>query len=134
MNSHPNTHTKHLRNDILLFAILFLIGASAFIYQKHKFDNAPVSNIAMAIIKADGKTLDPIDLSKDGYYAFKTEAGFNHVIVENGTIQVVKSDCPDRICVNHAPISKKGEVIICLPHKLEITIIESEESIDAVAE
>lgn len=132
MNSHQSTHTKHLRNDILLLVLLILVGVSAYFFKEQSIRKAAFSSVAL--INVNGETLYRIDLNKDDTFSLDTEFGYNMVTVKDGKIMVSKADCPDQICVNHAPISKKGEVIICLPHKLEITIIESEESIDAVAE
>lgn len=47
--------------------------------------------------------------------------GYNKLIIKNGTAYVEKADCKDKICVKHKKISKRGETIICLPHK---TVIE----------
>ena len=35
-----------------------------------------------------------------------------------------KQNCPDKICVNHAAISKKGETIVCLPHKVVVEVVD----------
>ncbi len=46
----------------------------------------------------------------------------NHLRVENETITCDNADCPDKICVQTGAISKPGEIIACLPHKLIIEI------------
>ncbi len=51
-----------------------------------------------------------------------TEYGTNTVQIEHGKISVTEADCPDHICVNSPAISKPGEIIACLPHKLLIEI------------
>ena len=43
---------------------------------------------------------------------------------EYGTYSLDKTDCPDKICVNHAAISKKGETIVCLPHKVVVEVVD----------
>ena len=35
---------------------------------------------------------------------------------------MISADCHNHDCVNHRPISKDGENIICLPHKIVIQI------------
>ena len=42
----------------------------------------------------------------------------NTVEIKNGKVRVSSADCKNQICVNHKPISKKGESIICLPNKV----------------
>lgn len=41
----------------------------------------------------------------------------NTVEIKDGAVTVIKADCKNQICVNHAAITKKGESIICLPNK-----------------
>jgi hypothetical protein len=52
---------------------------------------------------------------------------YNVFVCKDGRIQMLQSSCPDKICVHHAEISKTGESIICLPHKLVIEISNAEE-------
>ena len=42
----------------------------------------------------------------------------NTVEIKNGKVRVSSADCKNQICVNHKPISKRGESIICLPNKV----------------
>jgi len=35
---------------------------------------------------------------------------------------VTDADCPDRLCVKQRAISKQGETIVCLPHRLIVKI------------
>ena len=37
------------------------------------------------------------------------------------------ADCPDKICINMGTIRKKGQTIICLPHKLVVEITDGKE-------
>lgn len=46
----------------------------------------------------------------------------NTVVVKDRKVFVEKADCREQVCVNHRPISKKGETILCLPHKVSITV------------
>ncbi len=46
----------------------------------------------------------------------------NTLVINGRTADMVYADCKDRVCVNHTPISKIGETIICLPNKVVVTI------------
>ena len=46
----------------------------------------------------------------------------NTVEIRNGSVRVISADCKNQICVNHKPISKKGESIVCLPNEVIIEI------------
>ena len=52
------------------------------------------------------------------------------IVYENGEVRIEDSDCPDLTCIRTGSISKPGEVIVCVPAELVITIPygESEES------
>ena len=45
----------------------------------------------------------------------------NRLVIENGVAYISFASCPDGICVNHRPISKSGESIICLPNKVVVS-------------
>lgn len=51
-----------------------------------------------------------------------TAAEYNIFLYQDREIRMLKSSCPDKICVHHRAISETGENIICLPHKLVIGI------------
>ena len=76
----------------------------------------------VAEIRVDNEVVQTLDLNRN---AKVTVQGKNNitlvVIVDNGSVYVESSECPDKICVNKGRISKEYETIVCLPAK---TIIE----------
>ena len=50
------------------------------------------------------------------------------------SIAIIDSDCPDKICIKSGFISKPGELLVCLPHKLmiEIKSNDNEKNIDVI--
>ena len=54
-------------------------------------------------------------------------------MVKDGKVSVTEADCPDKVCVNTGEISKSGDTIVCLPHKLVVEIEGSTSETDAVA-
>ena len=54
----------------------------------------------------------------------ETKYGTNVVSVKDKAVFVSNADCPDKICVKHREISRVGETIVCLPHKLVVEISE----------
>lgn len=51
---------------------------------------------------------------------------YNLISVTGGTVIMESADCRDQICVRHKPVSSKGESVICLPHRLVVEIVGSE--------
>ncbi len=84
-------------------------------------NSKPGGNVTVSI---DGEVVETLPLDKDTEYAVNTDMGMNIIVIKDGVVSVSNADCPDKICVEHAPIDSEGETIICLPHKLVIEIVE----------
>jgi hypothetical protein len=59
--------------------------------------------------------------------------GNNKIVINNGMVFISEADCPDKYCVKHKPISKSGESIICLPHKLVVEITGENDVVDDIS-
>ena len=55
------------------------------------------------------------------------EDGKNTIRLKNGEVDVISSNCSNQVCVNHDPISRAGEQIVCLPHGLVVEIVQDED-------
>lgn len=105
--------------DIILVGIILLIALFIsviflfFINKEGKY----------VCIKVDGVIVEQLDLSKNqtikinGY-----NGGENIVQINNGYVFMQESDCPDKLCVKMGGISRTGESIVCLPHRVVIEI------------
>ena len=51
----------------------------------------------------------------------------NTIRIKNGEVDVISSNCSNQVCVNHDPISRAGEQIVCLPHGLVVEIVQDED-------
>ncbi len=72
---------------------------------------------------ADDRTISVTD--ERGYY--------NLLLINNATVKMSDAECPDKLCIKQGAISKNGESIICLPHKVVVQISSEEESdLDAI--
>lgn len=84
----------------------------------------------LAEIRVSGEIVKTVPLSENGEFQIQ---GKNDIIldivVEDGSIYVKHSDCPDKICEQRGKISKTGENIVCLPAEtvIEVTIGEKNE-------
>ena len=52
------------------------------------------------------------------------DGGSNTLHIENGTVWISDASCPDKTCEHQGKISKEGEMIVCLPNRLSISITE----------
>ncbi len=116
-------NTVMRKNDVILIVALLLIAIISFIFTRVVISNKGDYVVA----KENGKEILRVDLSKDGEYKIFSSNGYNELLVKDGKVMVTDSNCKNKICVQHRPIDKTTESIICLPHKL---IIEIEKSAD----
>ena len=84
------------------------------------------SGNAIAEISFSGTLSRQVDLSKDT----KFEINSIEFEVKNGAIRVVKSPCHDKICIRTGFISSPTQVIVCLPKKLVVKIVNGNSDVD----
>lgn len=87
-------------------------------------------------IEIDGKITETLPLDEDTEKEIATEnGGTNTLVIKDGKAKMAEANCPDGICKNHMAISRNGESIICLPHKVVVSVVDknSNDEIDAVA-
>lgn len=80
----------------------------------------------VAVVTVDGDEVGRYSLSENVETEIVTENGKNVLCIKDGQADVTFADCPDGICSAHRPIDKSGETIVCLPHKLVISIVGGE--------
>lgn len=86
-----------------------------------------------ASVTVDGETVLEVSLLREGKYPLEGYGGFSlTVVVEKEQVRVEESTCPDLICQNHAPISRAGEQIVCLPARIVVSVTGEEAEADAV--
>ena len=120
---------KTLKNDIILICALLLLALAA--WGVLRLTRARGGE---AIVTVDGELAAPVPLSVDATLPFGTGRGFLNVVeVSQGRVRVSEADCPDRLCVRQGWISYDGESIVCLPHKLVVTVRSTKGDLDAVA-
>ena len=121
---------KRVRNDCILILIVVLLAGGFWFVQ---YINSMQAEAVLRIYQ-NGELRGEYDLSQPKTLPVKEEDyGYNLVMIEDGTVRITDADCPDQLCMKQRSISKNGESIICLPHKLIIQITGSgEKQMDAV--
>lgn len=115
--------------DIILAVMLIAAGIalSAFL----SFGREEGSEVR---IVTDGKVYGTYPLDKDQTHKITRGTGVNIIRIKDGTAFVSSANCKGQDCVHESPISKTGETIVCLPHKVVVEITGEGEGFDAVAE
>lgn len=114
------------RGDIIIIVLIIVLATGlswATSFSKNKEFNK------IQIIQ-DGRILEEYAADKNFSKIVNiTEGEFqNSIEIKNGEVKMIHANCPDKLCVKTNPISKNGEMIVCLPHRLYVKIISMEEN------
>ncbi|MDE7229922.1 MAG: NusG domain II-containing protein [Oscillospiraceae bacterium] len=109
---------------IIALAALLLIAASG-IAVWFVMKNAGREDPTAEIIQ-DGKVLKTVPLSENTEFIIECDNGYNTVTIKDGTVMISAADCPDLVCVKTGAISGGAVPIVCLPHRLEIRVVNGE--------
>ncbi len=119
------------KNDVILIAVIAVLALGLggyFLLNREEAKNAKV------VIQVNGQTYQTADLYKDQTIEIKYDDHTNVLEIKDGYAKMVSADCSDQICVNQKAIHYNGEMIICLPHLVMVTIeSEEEKSLDSIA-
>ena len=109
------------KNDIIFIIILLSVvcalGAGFYLLR-------PEGNTVE--VRVDGELMAEYPLSRDISVDIEGVGGVNRLVIHGGEASVEYADCPDGICSAHSPISRSGESIVCLPHRVIVTVKEGD--------
>ena len=108
---------KTHRNDVLLVAGLLILGGALALFL---FITRQAGGYVS--VRVDGELIMELPLGEDTRIVLGEGEHTNTLVIENGTARVVEASCPDQICVNQGAVRYAGESIVCLPHKLVVTV------------
>ena len=80
------------------------------------------------IVTVAGDEVAILNLDDDFEQEILTENGKNTLVIKDGYADIISADCYGNDCVHQKKISKNGEMIVCLPHKLVVEITSYKES------
>ena len=118
----PKTEENKQRNTLILAAVILGIALLLFVPRIISGTRGP-ENTFEVVVSIDGQEAAVFPLSGsedviiDGY-----QGGFNHLVIKDGEAVLTEADCPDRRCTRMGPISEPGEWMVCLPHRVTVTI------------
>ncbi len=113
--------------SILLICALFVAGQYVYSHSSGIIKKE-------VVIRSDGKVIKKVTLSNTTKMALtvRSKEGFLIVQIKDEKARVIKSTCPDKLCIKQGWIDKPGESIVCLPNRISITIVGEKNGIDSV--
>ena len=103
------------RNDLLLIAGLLLAAALVWLLVR------PGGAGAWAVVTVDGEERARYPLDVDRTVTLGGE-DYNVLHIAGGEVSVIEANCGDHTCVRTGAVSRKGETIVCLPHRLVVSV------------
>ena len=123
-----NILKKHKNDILLILAVLILAGAVWLYTSLTRTDGAEV------VVSIEGEEIYRLPLSEDIRLNIGENERFNTLVISNGEAYVEDAGCPDHVCVKSGRVSFDGQTIVCLPHKLVVSVVGGADSgLDGVA-
>lgn len=109
-----------VRHDLIFIAgILIFVSIAGLFYFLLRGEGDTV------IVTVDGEIFGTYSLDEERTVEIRTgekSENLNRLVIRDGEAFVEFATCPDGICAAHRPVSHDGESIVCLPHRVVITV------------
>jgi len=112
------------KKDIIVLAVLLASAIALLLFFKLGLKDGRT-----AVISVDGREYLRVSLDEDR--EIDIDNGIK-IIVSDGKIGFLESDCPDKVCIHTGMLSHSGEVAACVPNKTVITVSGSEAAVDMI--
>lgn len=94
----------------------------------------PVSPAQVAEVEENGRLVARLPLSENCLLHVLGRLGTTDVCVQNHGVAIVRSPCPQRVCVMSGRISRSGQMTACVPNRIVVRITGGEPAdVDAVS-
>ena len=104
--------------DIVIIALVLCIALAGYVVGSFVLGDRS----ELVIIEVEGKLHSKYDFGIENTVPIETTYGRNTIQITKTGVRVSSSDCSDRLDVLQGEITKPGQTIVCLPHKLVIYI------------
>ncbi len=121
------------RGDIIVIAVL--AGLALLLFVLSLTTSCGGGDDRYAVVRRDGTELYRLSLLTDTAVNVECDdRQYCTVTIKDGAVCISDAACPDRLCVNQGCISRCGQVIVCLPNRLTVSIEDGNHAApDAVA-
>jgi hypothetical protein len=109
---------------VVAFSLFFLIPGAA-------LDEGAPDRLVVTLGDGASPTVYPLQPDR----VIKLEGRFGNTVakIEDGTVRVSSSPCPNKICVRLGKASRSGQVLVCMPNRVSIRLATGGEGdLDAI--
>ncbi len=109
------------KRDILLIAGILIIAAAVWLGLRLTSSGGG----STVLVTVDGEQYASLPLGRDAELLIESaDGGENLLVISGGEARVESANCPNGVCVDTGAVSEDGELIVCLPHKVVIEIVD----------
>ena len=115
---------KKRKHDIILGLILLSVASILFVIDLTSVSSDIVDK--NVVVSVDGKKIAEYPLKKDAKYELSgSHLGTNTLVIQSGKAYISEANCPDKQCMKQGKISRAGEMLVCLPNRVVVKIVDS---------
>ena len=119
------------REFYLVFAIILIICGSSLANRILFSDPGTIVEVSVIDQQSNKTLLKTFDLSENITYPIITNPntdenveGTNLLVIQDHNVWIAEANCPNQDCVKQGKISMNGEMLVCLPHRMTVSIVE----------
>lgn len=122
------------RRDIIILAIVLVASLSLYLLRPKAVDDAAVPYLRISVA---GQAQELIPLTEDRELRVEQANGdYNVVHVFAGGFEVIEANCYNQDCIHQGEVTvdniagrSLANEVICLPHKLVLSLVTEDESV-----
>ncbi len=114
--------------DLILMAAIVIIGLGISIFLaagSHQGNKVEITK--------DGKLWGTYSLDGEHKITIRDGKELNVVKISGGKVTMESANCKNQVCIHHSPVSRTGESIVCLPHKIVVSIKGEDNEYDTIS-
>ena len=110
------------KRDIILIVSLLVVGIIALVIWHFIYS---VDGKYVTIEQRDNLIrIYPLNVDKEIEIEHRGEV-VNKIVIEDGYCYMEEAECPDHLCIKQGKVNKSGQTIVCLPNRVVVTVVDS---------
>lgn len=119
------------KREIVLLGAVLAVALVFYLVNQIRY-SAPAAFVEISIVDENSNrtVLEKFPLTENLEYTITTEPmnaeepdGINQLVIQDGKAWISEANCPNHDCVKKGKISQNGEMLVCIPHRLTVSIV-----------
>jgi hypothetical protein len=122
------------RGDIILIISMLVLSVVSGAWVRHSRSVGKVAIIEM-VEKHGARRVMELSLDKDTRESVQGPLGTTIIVIEDGTVRIESSPCPNHYCIHMGRLRHGGEMAVCVPNHVIVTVESSDkDTVDGVSQ